>query len=56
MDSDLSRIKKIAEKWYIETRTGFEGPFDSKQEAEKFQFLNKCTDAARVEFAGLALV
>lgn len=39
--------------WYVETRTGFDGPFDSEKEAVDFLYLLKRSNAARVEFAGL---
>lgn len=54
MLSQNSRIVKISTNgWYVETRTGFDGPFDSKEEAAIFVNLIKCSDAARMEFAGL---
>lgn len=49
-----SQVVKISSNgWYVETRTGFDGPFDSEQEASEFLTLIKSSDAARVEFAGL---
>lgn len=55
MKSEHSHIVKISTNgWYVETRTGFDGPFDSEQEAETFQHLIQSSNAARVEFAGLA--
>lgn len=39
--------------WYIETPTGFDGPFESEQEASTFLDLVKSSNAARMEFAGL---
>lgn len=39
--------------WYVETKTGFDGPFDTKQEAREFQSLIRISNAARIEFAGL---
>lgn len=54
MSNKNSQIVKINNNgWYIETRTGFDGPFDSEQEATVFLNLIKSSDAARVEFAGL---
>lgn len=47
------RIIKIREKWFVETRTGYDGPFCDEREAEKFLNLLKSCDAARCEFAGL---
>ena len=40
--------------WYIESRTGYEGPFESKKEAEYYAALIQSAEAARCEFAGLA--
>jgi len=49
-----SQVVKISSNgWYVETRTGFDGPFDSEEEASNFLCLIKSSDAARVEFAGL---
>jgi len=54
MQSKNSQIVNVHNTgWYVETRTGFDGPFDTKQEATTFLDLIKCSDAARVEFAGL---
>ena len=39
--------------WYIETQTGFEGPFDTRYEAQRYLSLCDRADIARVEFAGL---
>lgn len=49
--SQIVRIGKGG--WYVETRTGFDGPFESKTEAGTFLDLVKVSNAARVEFAGL---
>jgi len=46
-------IIEIKNKWFIETRTGYDGPFESKDEAKKYLRLKKGCDAARAEFAGL---
>ncbi|MCW8901905.1 MAG: hypothetical protein OQK75_10420 [Gammaproteobacteria bacterium] len=49
-----SQVVKINQNgWYVETRTGFDGPFTSEQEASDFLNLIKTSDAARMEFAGL---
>ena len=48
-----NRVLQIEDKWYVETRTGYDGPFDSKQEAKRYLDLLKSCDAARSEFAGL---
>jgi len=53
MASHKDRIIKIQEQWYIETRTGYDGPFKFEQEAKKYLNLLKSCDAARSEFAGL---
>lgn len=49
-----SQVVKINQNgWYVETRTGFDGPFSSEKEASTFLNLIKASDAARMEFAGL---
>ena len=49
-----TQILKINNKdWYVETNTGFDGPFKSEEEATNFLDLMRCSSAARVEFAGL---
>ena len=54
MQSENPQIVKISNKgWYVETRIGFDGPFESINEAITFLNLLKTSDAARVEFAGL---
>jgi hypothetical protein len=54
MQSKNSQIVKINNiGWYVETKTGFDGPFDSEKEAGTFLDLIKSSNAARVEFAGL---
>ena len=54
MESKISKIVKISNTgWYVETRTGFDGPFESEKEATTFLDLIKSSHAARVEFAGL---
>ena len=50
------RIIKISGYWYIETRTGYDGPFDDKAEARQFLNLLINTEAARNEFAGLQFI
>ena len=50
---EANRITQICGDWYIETRTGYDGPFEDKLEATQFIHLLKCTEAARSEFAGL---
>jgi len=54
MQSKNSQIVKISNiGWYVETRTGLDGPFESEKEADTFLDLIKSSNAARVEFAGL---
>lgn len=54
MQYNSSQIVKISNTdWYVETKTGFDGPFDSEKEADTFLDLIKASNAARVEFAGL---
>ena len=48
------RIIKLIDNWYVETKTGYDGPFESYDEAESFLHLSESAEAARVEFAGLA--
>ena len=49
-----SQVVKITNNsWYVETRTGFDGPFDSETVASDFHLLVKSSEAARIEFAGL---
>ena len=51
MQSKNSQIVKISNiGWYVETRTGLDGPFESEKEASTFLDLIKCSNA---EFAGL---
>ena len=52
----LERIIKISGYWYIETRTGYDGPFDNKMEAQQFLSLLNSTETARNEFAGLQYI
>lgn len=53
-DNNPHIVQISGSDWYVETKTGFDGPFDSKQEANEFQNLIRCSNAARIEFAGLA--
>ena len=51
-----SRKNKIIERnglWFVETRSGFEGPFDTRLEAKEYQRLRRRADVARVELAAL---
>ncbi len=47
-------VQLNADKWFIETRTGYDGPFEDEQEAKRYLDLLRSCEAARVEFAGLA--
>lgn len=47
------RIIERNKMWYIETASGFEGPFPHFSEAREFLRLKQKADAARVEFAGV---
>ncbi len=54
MKSENTQIVNIRNTgWYIETPTGFDGPFESEEEASTFLALVKSSNAARAEFAGL---
>lgn len=54
MQRNQAQIVKISNTgWYVETKTGFDGPFDTEKEASSFLDLIKSTNAARDEFAGL---
>ena len=46
-------IIRRKEKWVIETRTGYDGPFEDKSEASKYLRLLKSRNKARSEYAGL---
>jgi len=49
------QIVKVNNRWYVETRTGFEGPFYKLDEAREYLLLSNTAKAARmVEFAGLS--
>ena len=53
MQSNNTHAVKVNKSWYVETRTGFDGPFESEEEASNYWFLLETNEAARVEFAGL---
>jgi len=54
MQNKNSQIVKIGNNgWYVETAMGFDGPFDSQNEANVFLELIRSSNAARVECAGL---
>ena len=49
--ADKVHVLKLVDSWYIETRTGYEGPFDSYEEAQVYIRLAQTADAARLEMA-----
>lgn len=49
------QIVRIKDKWYVETRTGYAGPFDRRSEAKKHLLLMKDANTAQLPFAGLSL-
>ena len=53
--AESTRVLKLVDYWYVETKTGYDGPFESFEEAETFLRLSDTADVARMEFAGLAL-
>ena len=48
------RVIEQNQLWYVETATGFEGPFEDKQAATNFARLCRGTDFARLELADLS--
>ena len=48
------RVLEQNRLWYVETPTGYEGPFDDKQEAKTFARLRRNADFARLEVADLS--
>jgi hypothetical protein len=50
-----NQIVRIKDYWYVETRTGYEGPFDKLSEARKYLLLIEEADFARMGFTGLSL-
>ena len=40
--------------WYVETPTGYEGPFEDLAEAKDFARIRRSADFARLEFADLS--
>jgi hypothetical protein len=40
--------------WYLETATGYEGPFDTEAEAQVFARIRRCADSARMELVDLS--
>lgn len=49
--ADNERVLKLVDSWYIETKTGYDGPFDSYEEAQLYIRLARTADAARLEMA-----
>lgn len=54
--SESTRVLQLVDSWYVETKTGYDGPFESYEEAEAFARLSQMADIARMEFADLAIV
>ena len=46
-------VNIMNQKWYVESQTGLDGPFETEKEASVFLRLVKNSNAARMEFAGL---
>lgn len=46
-------VNIMNQKWYVESQTGLDGPFETEKEASVFLRLVKTSNAARMEFAGL---
>lgn len=49
------RVFKQLDRWYVQTTTSYDGPFETYDEAEAFLHLSQTVEAARMEFAGLAV-
>jgi hypothetical protein len=49
------RVLKLVDSWYVQTTTSCDGPFETYDEAEAFLHLSETVEAARIEFAGLAV-
>jgi len=47
------RVVERSRLWYLETPTGYEGPFDTEAEATAFTKIRKCADFARLELVDL---
>lgn len=48
-----NKIIEYNERWYIESPSGFEGPFDSRYDAQRYLSSGKQSGAKRVEFTEL---
>ena len=46
-------VNIMNQKWYVESQTGLDGPFETEKEASVFLRLVQSSNAARMEFAGL---
>lgn len=46
-------VRVSGQNWYVETRTGYDGPFKSEIEANQYLRLLHSSEMARVQFAGL---
>jgi len=49
-----SRLIERNHLWYVETPTGYEGPFDNEAEAQTFARIRRRADIARMELADLS--
>ena len=52
-NQNRERLIERNQLWYIETRMGFEGPFETRSEAQNYLRLKNKAEVARIEFAGL---
>lgn len=48
------RVVERNHRWYVETPTGYEGPFEHEEEAIAFARLQRCADLARFEAVDLS--
>ena len=53
VSSQAKMVQVNGRDWYVETRTGFDGPFKSESEAVKYLDLLHSSELARNQFAGL---
>jgi len=52
-NKNRDRVIERNQLWYVETESGYEGPFNHFSDAREFLRLKQKADSARVEFAGL---
>lgn len=53
MRDSNNRIVQLTEFWYVETKTGYDGPFDSHNEAGKYLQTILDKENRQRKFAGL---